>query len=61
MKPTLVLDNFQNSSKIDISKYVWDEIQDAMYDVVNDKKGTAYYLKDNRAVLLEEKQVQLKQ
>ena len=51
VKPTLLLDNFQNSSKIDISKYVWDEIQDAMYDVINDKSGTAHYLKDNRAVI----------
>ena len=51
VKPTLLLDNFQNSSKIDISKYVWDEIQDAMFDVVNDKSGTAHYLKDYRAII----------
>ena len=51
VKPTLLLDNLQNSSKIDISKYVWDEIQGAMFDVINDKSGTAHYLKDNRAVI----------
>tara|TARA_B100000676_G_scaffold260930_1_gene270962 strand:- start:8111 stop:9916 length:1806 start_codon:yes stop_codon:yes gene_type:complete len=51
VKPTLLLDNLQDLSKIDISKYVWDELQNAMFDVVNDKSGTAYYLKDHRAII----------
>ena len=51
IKPTLLLDNKQNHSTINISKYVWDEVQKAMFDVVNEQDGTAYYLKDNRAII----------
>ncbi len=51
IKPTLLLDKKQNHSTINISKYVWDEVQKAMFDVVNEQDGTAYYLKDNRAII----------
>ena len=37
--------------KSNISKYVWDEIQEAMYDVVNTDKGTASMLKNNNAII----------
>ena len=48
VKPTLFLDKKINSSKLNISKYVWDVIQNSMFDVVNEEIGTAYYLKDER-------------
>tara|TARA_Y100001970_G_scaffold102277_1_gene128476 strand:- start:21552 stop:22181 length:630 start_codon:yes stop_codon:yes gene_type:complete len=50
-KPKLVLDSPSISIKSKISKYVWDEIQNAMYDVVNTEKGTAFILKNNNAII----------
>ena len=50
-KPKLVLDNPSISVKSQISKYVWNEIQNAMYDVVNTEKGTAFMLKNDNAII----------
>jgi penicillin-binding protein 2 len=50
-KPRLVLGEPQKSIKSKISKYVWDEIQNAMYDVVNTDKGTASIMKRNDAII----------
>ena len=30
---------------------IWNEIQNAMYDVVNTEKGTAFVLKNNNAII----------
>ena len=51
VKPTLLLDKKINNSRLNISKYVWDVIQNSMFDVVNQEIGTAYYLKDERAII----------
>tara|TARA_B100000676_G_scaffold224626_1_gene222084 strand:- start:29249 stop:31054 length:1806 start_codon:yes stop_codon:yes gene_type:complete len=51
IQPTLILGNKTNISEIKISKYVWDEIQKAMFDVVNEELGTAYYLNDSKAII----------
>ena len=50
-EPKLVLGSSSNVIKTNISKYVWDEIQEAMYDVVNTDKGTASMLKNNNAII----------
>ena len=50
-EPKLVLGASSNVIKSNISKYVWDEIQEAMYDVVNTDKGTASMLKNNNAII----------
>jgi len=50
-EPKLVLGASSNIIKSNISKYVWDEIQEAMYDVVNTDKGTASMLKNNNAII----------
>tara|TARA_X000000368_G_scaffold180490_1_gene142502 strand:- start:229 stop:723 length:495 start_codon:yes stop_codon:yes gene_type:complete len=50
-EPKLVLGASSNVIKSNISKYVWDEIQEAMYDVVNTDKGTASMLQNNNAII----------
>ncbi len=50
-EPRLVLNAPSKVVKTKISKYVWDEIQSAMYDVVNTDNGTAFMLKNNNAII----------
>ena len=50
-EPKLVLGSSSKIIKSNISKYVWSEIQKAMYDVVNTDKGTASMLKNNNAII----------
>tara|TARA_B110000014_G_C20125654_1_gene599353 strand:- start:3582 stop:5390 length:1809 start_codon:yes stop_codon:yes gene_type:complete len=44
-KPRLVLNEPLEPIEVKISKYVWDEIQKAMYGVVNEENGTGTMLK----------------
>ena len=50
-EPRLVLDTPSKVIKSKISKYVWNEIQSAMYDVVNTDNGTAFMLRNNNAII----------
>ena len=50
-KPKLILNSKTESIKTNISKYVWNEIQNAMYDVVNSENGTAHLLKRDDAIV----------
>ena len=50
-EPRLVLNTHSKVVKSKISKYVWDEIQNAMYDVVNTDSGTAFMLRNNNAII----------
>jgi len=48
-QPKLVLNEDSFPFELDISNYVWNDIQSAMYSVVNDAEGTAYMLNNNNA------------
>ncbi len=50
-KPKLILNNKSEIIETNISKYVWDELQSAMYDVVNNENGTAYSLKNDDVIV----------
>jgi len=50
-RPKLILNNPSISFNSDIKQYVWIKLKEAMYSVVNKKEGTAYLLKDDRAII----------
>ena len=50
-KPKLVLNESSEPIKIKISKYVWNEIQEAMYGVVNEENGTGVMLKRENEII----------
>ncbi len=50
-KPKLVLSEPLEPIKVKISKYVWDEIQEAMYGVVNEENGTGVMLKRENEII----------
>ena len=50
-RPKLVLSEKSIPFKVEFNDYIWNEIQSAMYSVVNEEKGTAYMLKNDNAVI----------
>ena len=50
-QPKLTLNSPLKPIDSNINKYVWEEIQSAMYDVVNSDKGTAFVLRNENAII----------
>jgi len=50
-KPKLILDSPPIAFNVSIKQYVWIKLKEAMYSVVNKEGGTAYTLKNDKAII----------